>query len=111
MAGSSFVNYHKWDEANNAVIFSCCIPTTAQVITTESDILTGQLNPFKAVKTTLQGDYDNLKEAWDETFKYIENYKLVASESGPMLEVYLTKPERTPNPADWITEIYIAIKE
>ena len=111
MAGSPFVNYHKWDEENNAVIFSCCIPTTTQVITTESDILTGQLEPFKAVRTTLQGDYQNLKEAWDETFKYIENYKLIPSEAGPMLEVYLTGPETTPNPADWVTEIYIAIEE
>ncbi|WP_191860342.1 SRPBCC family protein [Hanstruepera ponticola] len=111
MAGAPFVNYHKWDEENNAVIFSCCIPTTMQVITTENDILTGQLEPFKAVRTTLKGDYENLKEAWDETFKYIENYQLVPTETGPMLEVYLTNPESKPNPADWITEIYVAIKE
>lgn len=111
MAGAPFVNYHKWDEANNAVIFSCCIPTTMQVITTESDILTGQLEPFKAVRTTLKGDYKNLKEAWDETFKYIENYQLVPTETGPMLEVYLTDPESKPNPAGWITEIYVAIEE
>ncbi|PNQ73370.1 transcription activator effector-binding protein [Hanstruepera neustonica] len=111
MAGAPYVNYHKWDEANNAVIFSCCIPTTNQVITTESDILSGQLEPFKAVKTTLKGNYTNLKEAWDETFKYIENYQLVPKETGPMLEVYLTDPESKPNPADWITEIYIAIEE
>ncbi|MCB0398022.1 MAG: SRPBCC family protein, partial [Winogradskyella sp.] len=53
MAGAPYVNYHKWDEANNATIFSCCIPTTTQVITTESDILSGQLEPFRAVKTTM----------------------------------------------------------
>ncbi|WP_250432833.1 SRPBCC family protein [Hanstruepera flava] len=111
MAGAPFVLYHKWDEANNAVMFSCCIPTTAQVITTESDILTGQLEPFKAVRTTLTGDYENLKEAWDKTFEYIENYQLTIAESGPMLEVYLTDPGSTPNPADWVTEIYIALAE
>jgi effector-binding domain-containing protein len=108
-AGSPFVNYHKWDNENNAVMFSCCIPTTAQVITTESDILTGQLKPFKAIRTTLQGDYENLKEAWDATFEYIETNNLEPAEAGPMLEVYLTNPENVPNPADWITEIYIAI--
>jgi effector-binding domain-containing protein len=111
MAGAPYVNYHKWDEANNAVIFSCCIPTTMQVITTESDILSGQMEPFKAVKTTLKGNYTNLKEAWDNTFKYIENYQLVPKETGPMLEVYLTDPMNQPNPADWITEIYVAIEE
>lgn len=111
MAGSPFVNYHKWDNENNAVMFSCCIPTTAQVITTESDILTGQLEPFKAIRTTLHGDYDNLKEAWETTFEYIETNNMKPAEYGPMLEVYLTDPETTPNPANWITEIYIALKE
>lgn len=111
IAGAPFVFYHKWDEENNAVMFSCCIPTTSQVITTESDILTGQLEPFKAVRTTLKGNYENLEEAWDTTFKYIENYQLVATETGPMLEIYYTDPSTKPNPADWITEIYIAIQE
>jgi len=111
MAGAPFVIYHKWDEANNAVMFSCCVPTTTQVITTESDILTGQLEPFRAVRTTLKGDYNNLKEAWEETFKHIENYQFLPKETGPMLEVYLTDPATSPNPADYITEIYIAIEE
>lgn len=112
MAGPPFVYYHKWDEANNAVMFSCCIPTTSQVITADdSDILTGQLQPFKAVETTLTGDYANLKEAWDTTMKYItENNLEFTDENGPMLETYLTDPTSTPNPADWITKIYIAVK-
>ena len=32
------------------------------------------------------------------------------AENGPMLEAYLTDPMSKPNPADWITEIYIAVK-
>ena len=110
-AGPPFIYYHKWDEANNSVMFSCCVPTTAQVITTESDILTGQLEPFKAVKTTLKGNYSNLKEAWQNIMEYIPKNGLEFTEQGPMLEVYVTDPTQTPNPANWITEIYIAIKE
>ncbi|WP_417213950.1 SRPBCC family protein [Bizionia sp.] len=109
MAGAPFVYYHNWDEPNNAVMFSVCIPTTTQVITTQSDILTGQLEPFKAVKTTLKGNYTNLKEARDATRSYIRQYNMETSETGPMLEVYLTEPSQKPNPANWITEIYIAI--
>ena len=56
MAGKPFVIYHKWDTENNTVMFSCCIPTSSRVITTESDVLTGQLDPFKAVKTVLKGN-------------------------------------------------------
>tara|TARA_R110000868_G_scaffold52950_11_gene166664 strand:+ start:2578 stop:3597 length:1020 start_codon:yes stop_codon:yes gene_type:complete len=110
MAGAPFVIYHKWDEANNAVMFSSCVPTTSRVITTENDILTGELQPFKAVKTTLKGDYINLKEAWDTTMEYITQNQLEMVESGPMLETYIMGPSKTSNPANWITEIYIAIK-
>ncbi|WP_303315836.1 GyrI-like domain-containing protein [Flavivirga abyssicola] len=110
MAGAPFTFYHKWDEENNAVMFSCCVPTTTKVVSTDSDILTGQLKPFKAVKTTLKGNYENLKEAWDAAMKYIPENGLEFTEKGPMLETYLTDPMSYPNPADWVTEIYIAVK-
>ena len=110
MAGSPFIYYHKWDEANNAVIFSSCIPTTEKVITTDTDIITGQIEPFKAVKTTLTGDYNNLKEAWDKVMRYIPENGFEFEENGPILEVYVTEAMKVPNPADWITEIYIAVK-
>ncbi len=108
---SPFIIYHQWDEENNAVMFSCCIPTTTRVITTENDILTGQLNPFKALKTTLKGSYNHLQEAWKLTMKYIPEHQLQFAENGPMLESYVNDPLKTPNPADLITELFIAIKE
>lgn len=111
MAGSPFVLYHKWDEENDAVIFSCCIPTSSKITSSEPDILTGQLNPFKTVKTILKGDYENLKSAWETTMSYILDNDLVLAENGPMLESYLTDPMSTPNPAEWITEIYLAVEE
>ncbi|AUP81011.1 SRPBCC family protein [Flavivirga eckloniae] len=110
MAGAPFTYYHKWDEKNNAVMFSSCVPTTTKVISTDSEILTGQIKPFKAVKTTLNGNYDNLKEAWESAMKYIPENGFEFTADGPMLETYLTDPMSTPNPADWVTEIYIAVK-
>lgn len=110
MAGAPYVLYHKWDEENNAIMFSCCVPTTARVITTGEKVLTGQLKPFKTVKTTLNGDYNNLKEAWDKAMKTIAESGLVEEENGPFIEAYLNTPINTPNPADLRTEIYIAVK-
>lgn len=109
MAGSPFVIYHKWDEANNAVMFSCAIPTSSRFETTDPEVLTGQLESFKAVKTVLKGDYENLKEAWDKTMSYIQTNTLEFAQDGPMIESYLTDPMETPNPADWVTEIFIAV--
>ncbi|MBV7268461.1 SRPBCC family protein [Winogradskyella luteola] len=110
MAGPPFILYYKWDEENDAVIFSCCVPTNSKVISVEEGILTGQLESFRAVKTVLKGDYNNLKEAWETTMKYITDNNLEMIEVGPMLETYLTDPMSTPNPADWVTEIYVAVK-
>ncbi|ARV09049.1 transcription activator effector-binding protein [Winogradskyella sp. PC-19] len=110
MAGAPFVIYHKWDEANDAVMFSCAIPTSSKITTTESEILTGQLQSFKAVKTILYGDYENLKEAWEKTMTYVEDNNLESPIDAITLESYLTDPTSQPNPADWITEIYIEVK-
>jgi effector-binding domain-containing protein len=110
IAGAPFNYYHKWDEENNTTMFSCCIPTISKIISTEPDILTGKLKPFKALKTTLQGDYSNLKEAWETAMKYAQEQNLVIDENGPALEVYINDPMEQPNPAKWITEIYLALK-
>lgn len=111
MAGSMFSLYHKFDPENNAVIFSCAVPVTERVITDkDSGIQTGLLKPFKAVKVTLKGNYNNLKEAWETGYKYLEDNKLEAVVGVPALEVYPTGPMEVQNPAKWLTEIYIPIK-
>jgi effector-binding domain-containing protein len=110
MAGKPFVIYHKWDTENNTVMFSCCIPTSSKIITNDPEILTGQLDPFKALKTVLKGDYVNLEEAWNKSMAYIEENNLIQPVAGTMLESYLTDPISTPNPADWVTEIYLAVE-
>lgn len=110
MAGPAFALYHKYDEENNAVIFSCAVPVTDRVITeANSGIQTGLLRPFKAIKTTLKGDYKNLYEAWTKTDAYITENKLTKNGGLPGLEIYANDPMKYPNPADWITEIYIPI--
>jgi len=111
MAGPPFINYLKWDTENNATIFTCCVPTNSQVITTDGTILTGQIESFRAVKVILKGNYSNLKEAWEKAKAYIDKNGLEASDNGPNLETYVTDSKNYPNPADWVTEIYIAIKD
>ncbi len=110
-AGTPFIYYIKWDKANNAAIFSYCIPTTEKIITTNNEILTGQLPAFTAVKTTLKGDYTNLEEAWGKTMTYIKEQGYTFTQEGPMLEVSKITPTDTANPANWITEIYVAIAQ
>jgi effector-binding domain-containing protein len=112
MAGTPFIIYHKKDFENDAVMFSCAIPTNSKIVTeVDSEILTGQLNSFKAVKTVLRGNTSNLDEAWNTTMNFIADHNLKIAESGPMLETYITDRREQPNPAEWVTEIYVAIEE
>ena len=110
MGGTPFVLYHKWDIENNTVMFSCCVPTTSKIEASNPNILTGQLKPFKAVKTVLKGDYSNSEEAWNTAMDFIKDNNLKEPLTGPVLESYLTDPKSTPNPADWVTEIYLAVE-
>lgn len=111
-AGSAFSLYHKLDMENDAIIFSCAVPVTEKVITdAESGLLTGMLKPFEAIKITLQGDYKNIEAAWAEGLKYIKASTFEENQIIPSLEVYPTNPVFVPNPADWITEIYIPVKQ
>lgn len=110
MAGAPFNLYHNWDYQNNTVMFSCCIPTTAKIIATDPDILTGKLESFKAFNTTLKGDYKNLGEAWKTSMEYMAINNIDIKDDGPMLEAYVNDPQNYPNPAEWLTEIYIAVK-
>jgi effector-binding domain-containing protein len=110
MAGKPFVLYHKWDLENNTVMFSCCIPTTSKIEASDPNILTGQLKPFQALKTVLKGDYTNLEEAWNIAMAHIAQNNLKQPLNGTVLESYLTDPMSTPNPADWVTEIYLEVE-
>ncbi|GGX08741.1 SRPBCC family protein [Aquimarina muelleri] len=109
--GMPFTLYNEYNEEQGTAIFSTAIPTRDKVVTPkESSILCDFLPRQKVAKTTLNGDYINLKEAWEAAYKYInENNLELNTESAPF-EVYRIDPELQPNPAEWITEIYIPIK-
>ncbi|WP_159021354.1 SRPBCC family protein [Formosa sp. L2A11] len=109
IAGFPFILFNKWDKEHNSVTFSCCIPTTTEITTTDSKILTGLLPAFKTLKTTLKGNYNYLDNAWNTTSEYMITNDLEKAENNIMLESYVTSPKHKINPANWVTEIYVAI--
>ncbi|WP_026450656.1 SRPBCC family protein [Aequorivita capsosiphonis] len=109
-AGNPFTLYNQIDNANNTVIFSTGVPVREQVITPEgSPVVCGYMEPVSAVKTTLKGNYKHLEEAYTKTRKYMDKNSLQIDPDGKMFEVYITDPEKVPNPANWVTEVYIPI--
>jgi effector-binding domain-containing protein len=74
-----------------------------------SDISINFIPKMKVLKTTLTGNYTNLPKAWEATMKHLADNNIEQSEHEPF-EIYTTDPGNFPNPADWVTEIYIPIK-
>jgi len=110
MAGKPFTLYNEIDNANNTVIFSTGIPVKEKVITPEgSPVVCGFMEPVSAVKVSLKGNYNHLPEAYTKGNQYIEKNSLQIDPEGKMFEVYITDPEETPNPANWLTEVYLPI--
>jgi effector-binding domain-containing protein len=110
MSGMPFTIYNQIDEINNSVIFSACIPVNAQVITPEgSPVICGFMEPVTTIKTTLKGNYDHLSKAYAKGMEYITTNNLQLHPTAKMFEVYVSDPGEVPNPANWITEIYIPI--
>jgi effector-binding domain-containing protein len=109
--GNPFVLYNDWNETSGTAIFSAGIFTSSEVITpAESEILNGFIPNQKVLKTTLKGDYKNLKEAWDTAYNYIAENDLEVIEDAQNFEVHLTSPDQVANPAKWITHLYIPVK-
>jgi effector-binding domain-containing protein len=108
-AGMPFTIYNDWDEVNGTVIFSTAIPINDRIIITQGDVLCGYMEPLTAVKTVLKGNYTNLAEAYQKTQEYVAQNNLIADPGKNMFEVYSTDPGSVPNPAEWITEIYVPV--
>lgn len=109
-SGKPFTLYNERDTSNNTVIFSSCVPVKEKVITPDgSSIVCGFMEPVYAVKTTLKGDYINLPEAIREGMEYIADEGLQLNLDRKIFEVYETDISEEPNPAKWVTDIYIPI--
>ncbi len=110
-SGMPFTIYIEMNPDNGDVIMSNAIPVSERVLVAEdSNVLSGYMERTKALKVTLKGNANNLDEAWATARKHLADQNMEASEMSPF-EVYTNDHDTLPNPADWITEIYIPIKE
>lgn len=109
-SGMPFTMYLEMNLENGNVIMSNAIPVSEKIIVAEdSQVLCGYMERSDAIKVVLTGAYKNQNEAWEKARKYLKDYNLEASEMTPF-EVYKNDPSTLPNPAHWITEIYIPIQ-
>ncbi|WGK63755.1 SRPBCC family protein [Croceiramulus getboli] len=109
-SGMPFTLYVQMNDVNGDVIMTNAIPVNERIIVPlDSNTLCDFQPATKALKTTLRGNYEHLSEAWDQSYTYLKQNELEASAQNPF-EIYVTDPGEFPNPADWLTEIYIPLK-
>lgn len=110
MAGKPFVNYDKYDIANDITTISVSIPVSKQIfISPGSDVASGEIIAFTCLKTTLVGDYSHTKTAWAKAKQYIADNGLKENFAGNYAEVYVKTIDDIKQPSKWITEIYIPV--
>ena len=109
-SGAPFTIFHQRDTENDVVQFSCAIPTSTELTIENNDISAGYLPAFKTIKTQLSGDYKYLNAAWKATHNYLTENNLKPTESVFKMESYIKTPHDSKNPADWVTEIFIAVE-
>ncbi|MEO8233784.1 MAG: GyrI-like domain-containing protein [Flavobacterium sp.] len=109
--GAPFIVYHSIDSLANKITVSVAIPTKNKVFTsTESDIYTGQTNPFQAVKATLTGNYNHKKEALAQLYEFMDKNKLERSDRNKVFEIIPVNSLTEKSAAKWVTEIYIPVR-
>lgn len=109
--GMPFTIYIERNSENGSVIMTNAIPVSERVIIAEDgNVLSGFMERSPVIKVSLKGNYINLDEAWATANQYLHDQNLEASEMSPF-EIYKNDPNNLPNPADWLTEIYIPFKE
>lgn len=109
--GKPFIIYHTYDTTKGLAKISICLPISKEIsISSGSDILSGKLNGFEAVKTTLTGDYSHTNEAIAKTTAYINNQKIMPDLSWSHLEILTVSKLDTKSPSKLVTEIYYPTK-
>ena len=109
-AGKPFILYNQKDERSATSIFSAAVPTPNQIITPAgSPVLNGFHPAQKAIKITLKGNTKNAPEAWQAGYQYIEENGLEVNPDAAPFEVFYNDPAEEPNPALWVTEIFIPV--
>lgn len=105
-AGAPFAIYHSFDGINEKAEFSCCVPVRERVNPT-GNIALAFLEPGTYHKTTFQGSYKFSEAAWNKAYEFAKADGIEVPEESKPIEIYTKGKMDTPNPADWITVIYL----
>jgi len=110
VSDSPFIIYHTYDLQSGLAKISIALPIQSEIfLSAGSDINSGKLETFEAVKTTLTGDYSHLMKANDRAITVLNQKQLKRDPKYVFIAIYKAARPEVRNPSKWITEIYIPL--
>ncbi len=111
ITGKPFVIYHSTDVVDQIVDMTVCMPMVNEIfIKSPSDVVSGKLEPFTAVKTMVTGDYSHLENGWQNSREYLKKNNIAPSAALPKIERYVRGADETRRPSEWITELFMPVQ-
>lgn len=108
--GAPFIIYTKLNKTTRTAKYTYAIQLKEAIYTAAgSEYESGELIGFKALKTSLKGDYSHLPKAWKKAEEHISKNVLPENATGEYVEVFSKNLPNTRRPSQWITDIYIPI--
>jgi effector-binding domain-containing protein len=110
ISGNPFIIYHTYDTVLGLAKISIAIPIKSEIfLTAGSDINSGKIVAFEAVKTTLTGDYSHTKKAYEKAVAVLNQKQLKRDPKYAFIAIYTKGKSEVRNPSKWVTEIYIPL--
>jgi hypothetical protein len=107
ITGKPFVLYNTYDTINDLANITIGIPIKSEIVTgIGSDILSGKMEAFPCVKSTLTGDYENYYKVVEKTEKYFKTNDLTHDVKFSHLEIYTIGKTEEKNASKWVTTFY-----
>jgi effector-binding domain-containing protein len=111
MNGKPFVIYESSDTAKGTITFSVCGPLKEEIFVSDpSDVSIAKLEPFRALKTVLKGDYSHRNEAVKKAMTYISDNKINRNTALKYMDIYVTNANEEKSPSKWVTEVLIPLE-
>jgi len=108
MAGSPTALYYEWDEENSKADMALAIPLSEKVAL-EAPYTMIEMPATKALLVDHYGAYESVGDAHYAIDDYMKAHGVEMAEL-PVLEVYVTDPEKEPDTSKWLTKIYYPIQ-
>jgi effector-binding domain-containing protein len=101
MAGAPFCRYTAWRDEECDIEGGCPI---VESLPGEGAVLSGTIGNCRAVRAEYVGPYDGLSRAHEACRNYMAENGLVFADHP--FEIYITDPNKEPDPAKYITHVY-----